>query len=87
MTNHEDELAASVNITSGHTWIGKETWLSGRLELKDVTFGYNPCGDPLIDGFGLIAFASLLPMIIVMSYGMLATWWLRSKNPVKEKRP
>jgi len=26
---------------------------------------------PLIDGFGLIAFASLLPMIFVMAYGML----------------
>ena len=27
--------------------------------------------DPLIDGFGLIAFASLTPMIFVMGYGML----------------
>jgi hypothetical protein len=27
--------------------------------------------NPLIDGFGLIAFASLLPMIFVMGYGML----------------
>ena len=26
--------------------------------------------DPLIDGFGLIAFASLTPMIFVMAYGM-----------------
>ena len=26
--------------------------------------------NPLIDGFGLIAFASLLPMIFVMSYGL-----------------
>lgn len=26
--------------------------------------------DPMIDGFGLIAFASLLPMIFVMAYGM-----------------
>lgn len=26
---------------------------------------------PLVDGFGLIAFASLLPMIFVMGYGML----------------
>jgi len=26
--------------------------------------------DPLIDGFGLIAFASLTPMIFVMGYGM-----------------
>jgi uncharacterized membrane protein (DUF2068 family) len=27
--------------------------------------------NPLLDGFGLIAFASLLPMIFVMTYGML----------------
>jgi len=27
--------------------------------------------NPLLDGFGLIAFASLLPMIFVMGYGML----------------
>lgn len=27
--------------------------------------------DPLIDGFGLIAFASLTPMIFVMGYGMM----------------
>jgi len=27
--------------------------------------------NPLVDGFGLIAFASLLPMIFVMLYGML----------------
>lgn len=27
--------------------------------------------NPLVDGFGLIAFASLLPMIFVMAYGML----------------
>jgi hypothetical protein len=27
--------------------------------------------DPLIDGFGLIAFASLTPMIFVMAYGMM----------------
>jgi hypothetical protein len=27
--------------------------------------------NPLIDGFGLIAFASLLPMVFVMAYGML----------------
>lgn len=27
--------------------------------------------NPLIDGFGLIAFASLLPMVFVMGYGML----------------
>jgi hypothetical protein len=28
--------------------------------------------DPMLDGFGLIAFASLTPMVFVMAYGMLA---------------
>ena len=28
--------------------------------------------NPMIDGFGLIAFASLTPMIFVMIYGMVA---------------
>jgi hypothetical protein len=28
--------------------------------------------NPMIDGFGLIAFASLTPMIFVMVYGMVA---------------
>ncbi|MBT5810139.1 MAG: DUF1538 family protein, partial [Rhodospirillaceae bacterium] len=28
--------------------------------------------NPLLDGFGLIAFASLTPMIFVMIFGMLA---------------
>ncbi len=27
--------------------------------------------NPLVDGFGLIAFASLLPMIFVMGYGIM----------------
>ena len=30
--------------------------------------------NPMLDGFGLIAFASLTPMIFVMSYGMLIQW-------------
>ncbi len=30
-----------------------------------------PGRDPLIDGFGLIAFASLFPMIMVMAYGVI----------------
>lgn len=29
--------------------------------------------NPIVDGFGLIAFASLLPMIFVMAYGMLVS--------------
>jgi hypothetical protein len=27
--------------------------------------------NPLLDGFGLIAFASLLPMVFVMGYGIM----------------
>jgi hypothetical protein len=34
-----------------------------------------PGRSPLIDGFGLIAFASLFPMISVMGYAQLAHWW------------
>jgi len=30
--------------------------------------------NPMTDGFGLIALASLTPMIFVMSYGLLAAW-------------
>lgn len=30
--------------------------------------------NPITDGFGLIAFASLTPMIFVMAYGMLRKW-------------
>ena len=29
--------------------------------------------NPMLDGFGLIAFASLLPMIFVMVFGMVMT--------------
>jgi len=42
--------------------------------LKDLGIGLATSikgRDPLIDGFGLIAFASLTPMIFVMAYGLL----------------
>ncbi|MEY3091119.1 MAG: hypothetical protein RL113_1435, partial [Pseudomonadota bacterium] len=38
--------------------------------------------NPLIDGFGLIAFASLFPMLTVMGYGIFAQY---NKNQHKEK--
>lgn len=41
--------------------------------------GRVPGRDPIVDGFGLIAFASLFPMMTVMGYAQLATW-LQSKN-------
>ena len=34
-----------------------------------------PGRNPIIDGFGLIAFASLFPIIAVLTYAQLATWW------------
>ena len=34
-----------------------------------------PGRSPLIDGFGLIAFASLFPMITVMAYAQASEWW------------
>jgi len=41
-----------------------------------------PGRSPVLDGFGLIAFASLFPIITVMGYAQLAGWWarLRSRN-------
>ncbi len=37
-----------------------------------------PGRDPLVDGFGLIAFASLFPMMTVMGYAQLGAWWARA---------
>ncbi len=36
-----------------------------------------PGRSPLIDGFGLIAFACLFPIMSVMGYAMLTDWWRR----------
>jgi len=35
--------------------------------------------NPLIDGFGLIAFASLFPMLTVMGYGIYATYKIQKR--------
>ena len=39
-----------------------------------------PGRNPALDGFGLIAFASLFPMITVMGYAQLAGWWTRLRS-------
>lgn len=39
-----------------------------------------PGRSPLIDGFGLIAFASVFPIITVLGYDMVVTWLRRRKN-------
>jgi hypothetical protein len=36
-----------------------------------------PGRSALLDGFGLIAFASLFPIITVMGYAQIGAWWLR----------
>ena len=42
--------------------------------------------NPLIDGFGLIAFASLFPMLTVMGYGIHAEYFKRKTTTDKEER-
>lgn len=44
-----------------------------------------PGRNPLIDGFGLIAFASLFPIISVMGYAQLARW--RAGRDRRRRRP
>jgi len=36
-----------------------------------------PGRNPLLDGFGLIAFASVFPIITVLGYAQIAEWWSR----------
>ncbi len=43
-----------------------------------------PGRNPIIDGFGLIAFASLFPIMSVMAYAQLATWWGRRGHETRE---
>lgn len=43
-----------------------------------------PGRSPLLDGFGLIAFASLFPIMSVMGYAQLSEWW--AKRAVRAER-
>jgi hypothetical protein len=36
-----------------------------------------PGRNPVFDGFGLIAFASLFPIITVLAYAQISTWWAK----------
>ncbi len=38
-----------------------------------------PGRNPVFDGFGLIAFASLFPIISVMAYAQISAWWAKSQ--------
>ena len=44
-----------------------------------------PGRSPLIDGFGLIAFASLFPMMTVMAYAQIGHWRSSRRPPEKER--
>ncbi|MBV1921657.1 MAG: DUF1538 domain-containing protein [Pseudomonadales bacterium] len=44
-----------------------------------------PGRNPLIDGFGLIAFASLFPIMSVMAYAQLSQFWANRKNSKSRK--
>jgi hypothetical protein len=47
-----------------------------------------PGRSPLLDGFGLIAFASVFPIVSVLGYDMLISWHRgRAKYKDKEKKP
>ncbi len=39
-----------------------------------------PGRNPLLDGFGLIAFASLFPMMTVMGYAQLSEYWAKRRS-------
>ena len=39
-----------------------------------------PGRTPLVDGFGLIAFASLYPIITVLAYAQIAQWLGKRKH-------
>ncbi len=45
-----------------------------------------PGRNPALDGFGLIAFASLFPMITVMGYAQFADWWSHRRLGRSQKR-
>ena len=45
-----------------------------------------PGRSPLLDGFGLIAFASLCPIMTVMAYAQISEWRLEHKKLVIQKR-
>ena len=38
-----------------------------------------PGRNPVFDGFGLIAFASLFPIITVLAYAQISAWWAKLK--------
>ena len=48
--------------------------------------GAIPGRSPLLDGFGLIAFASVFPIMSVLGYDMVADWLRRRKRSTEQKQ-
>ncbi len=46
-----------------------------------------PGRSPLIDGFGLIAFASLFPIMTVMAYAQASEWWASRRRSRDDEAP
>ena len=44
-----------------------------------------PGRSPLLDGFGLIAFASLFPIMSVIGYAQLSGWWVKRQQQQKSQ--
>ncbi|MCK5647561.1 MAG: DUF1538 family protein, partial [Gammaproteobacteria bacterium] len=47
--------------------------------------GKVPGRSELLDGFGLIAFASLFPIISVLAYAQLSEWYRKRKNETAQQ--
>ncbi len=45
-----------------------------------------PGRDPMLDGFGLIAFASLFPIMAVMGYAQLGEWYSRRQHAAAQQK-
>lgn len=48
--------------------------------------GSIPGRSPLLDGFGLIALTCLFPIITVMGYAQLTSWWSQRRHPRYPRR-
>ncbi len=86
-------IAAAYVVVIGQTFLASRTIVplaydSGGVTTSTVTvpvvaaLGLGlaanvPGRSPLIDGFGLIAFASVFPIMSVLGYALAASWWSR----------
>jgi len=57
----------------------REGWF---ISTKGVAFGHleDRYGEQaVVDGFGLIAFASLFPIITVLAFAQISAWWAKPR--------